>query len=71
MCANSIGGKENGNSVVLHESNAYPGVAVKIFKNKADKILVGFKEAKERLDNKENVVVTGNPIKLKRKILLL
>lgn len=62
-----LAAKKMGIPVVLHESNAYPGVTVKIFKNKADKILVGFKEAKERLDNKENVVVTGNPIKLKRK----
>ena len=53
--------------VVLHESNAFPGIAVKLFKNKADKILVGFKEAKERLGNKEDVVVTGNPIKLKKR----
>ncbi len=52
--------------VVLHESNAFPGVAVKLFKKKADKILVGFEDAKKRLDNRENVVVTGNPIKLKK-----
>lgn len=62
-----LAAKKMGIPVVLHESNAYPGVAVKLFKNKADKILVGFKEAKERLDNKENVVVTGNPIKLQKK----
>ena len=52
--------------VVLHESNAFPGVAVKLFKKKADKILVGFEDAKKILDNRENVVVTGNPIKLKK-----
>lgn len=52
--------------VVLHESNAFPGVAVKLFKKKADKILVGFKEAKDRLKNANNVIVTGNPIKIKR-----
>ena len=52
--------------VVLHESNAFPGVAVKLFKKKADKILVGFEDAKKRLDNREKVVVTGNPIKLKK-----
>lgn len=52
--------------VVLHESNAFPGVAVKLFKKKADKILVGFKEAKERLSNNQNVFVTGNPIKIKK-----
>ena len=58
--------KKLGIPVVLHESNAFPGIAVKLFKNKANKILVGFKEAKERLENKENIVVTGNPIKLKK-----
>ena len=58
--------KKLGIPVVLHESNAFPGIAVKLFKKKANKILVGFKEAKERLDNRENIVVTGNPIKLKK-----
>lgn len=58
--------KKLGVPVVLHESNAFPGIAVKLFKNKADKILVGFKDAKERLDNKDNVIVTGNPIKIKK-----
>ena len=52
--------------VILHESNAFPGIAVRLFKNKADKILVGFDDAKKRLENKENVVVTGNPVKIKR-----
>ncbi len=52
--------------VVLHESNAFPGVAVKLFKKKADKILVGFEDAKKRLNDEGNVVVTGNPIKLKK-----
>lgn len=61
-----IAAKKLGVPVVLHESNAFPGIAVKLFKNKADKILVGFKDAKERLDNKDNVIVTGNPIKIKK-----
>lgn len=61
-----IATKKLGIPVILHESNAFPGIAVKLFKNKADKILVGFKDAKERLDNKENVIVTGNPIKIKK-----
>ena len=58
--------RKMGIPVVLHESNAFPGKAVKLFKKKANKILVGFKDAKERLDNRENVVVTGNPINLKK-----
>lgn len=52
--------------VVLHESNAFPGIAVKLFKKKADKILVGFKDAKERLKDAKNVIITGNPIKIKK-----
>ena len=55
--------------IVLHESNAYPGIAVKLFKKKVDKILVGFEDAKNRLKNLDNVVVTGNPIKLKKRNL--
>ena len=50
--------------VVLHESNAFPGVAVRLFKNKANKILVGFEDAKKRME--KNVIVTGNPIKIKK-----
>ena len=61
-----IAAKKLGIPVVLHESNAFPGIAVKLFKKKANKILVGFKDAKERLGNRENVIVTGNPIKLKK-----
>ena len=52
--------------VVLHESNAFPGIAVKLFKKKADAILVGFEDAKKRLKNAKNVIVTGNPIKIRK-----
>lgn len=50
---------------LLHESNAFPGKAVKMLAKRTDCILVGFKEAKERLTNAKNVVVTGNPTKIK------
>ena len=53
--------------VVLHESNAFPGMAVKMLEKKANKILVGFKDAKERLNKSDNVVVTGTPTKIKNK----
>jgi len=52
---------------VLHESNAFPGMAVKMLEKKADKILVGFQDAKERLKKSNNVVVTGTPTKIKNK----
>ena len=51
---------------ILHESNAYPGRAVKMFAKKADKVLVGFDAAKERLPMAKKVVVTGTPTKVKR-----
>ena len=41
--------KEEKIPVVLHESNAFPGKAVKMLAKRTDCILVGFKEAKERL----------------------
>ena len=50
---------------MLHESNAFPGKAVKMLANKTDCIMVGFKEAKEVLKNFKNVIVTGNPTKIK------
>lgn len=53
--------------LILHESNAFPGMAVKMLEKKADKILVGFKDAKERLKKTNNVVVTGTPTKIKNK----
>jgi len=50
---------------MLHESNAFPGKAVKMLSKKTDCIMVGFKEASERLDKAKKVVVTGNPTKIK------
>ena len=55
--------------IVLHESNAFPGVAVKLFSKKAEKILVGFEDAKERLPKAKQVVVTGTPSKITTKQL--
>ncbi len=51
---------------VLHESNAYPGKAVKMFAKEVDCVLVGFEEAKERLSEAKKVVVTGNPTKIRK-----
>lgn len=49
---------------ILHESNAWPGKAVKMLSKKVDTILVGFKDAKDRLPDAKNVVVTGTPTKV-------
>ena len=50
---------------LLHESNAYPGKAVKMLLPRTDCVLVGFEDAKERLKKAKKVVVTGNPTKIK------
>ena len=50
----------------LHESNSFPGLAVKILAKKTDVVFVGFKEAKENLKNAKKVVVTGTPTKIKK-----
>lgn len=50
----------------LHESNAYPGRAVKMFAKKTKKVFVGFKEAKDKLSSICNVIVTGTPTKIKK-----
>lgn len=50
---------------VIHESNVMPGVATKLLAKKAKKILVGFKEAKDRLPKEAKVKITGTPTKVK------
>ena len=53
--------------VVLHESNAFPGKAVKMLSNIADTVLVSFEDAKERLPKAKRVVYTGTPVKIQKK----
>jgi len=49
---------------LLHESNAFPGKAVRMLAKKVDAVLVGFEDAKKRLTNAKKVVVTGSPTKM-------
>ena len=51
---------------MLHESNSFPGKAVKMLAKKTNTILLGFEEAKSRIKNARNMVVTGNPVKMKK-----
>ncbi len=50
---------------MLHESNAFPGKAVKMLSKKVDTILVSFKDAETRIPKAKNVVLTGTPTKVK------
>ncbi len=51
---------------VFHESNAYPGRAVKMYSKKVNKILVGFEETKSKLEGCKSVILTGTPTKIKK-----
>lgn len=51
---------------LLHESNAFPGISVKLLSRKVNTVLVGFEDAKSRLPKARKVVVTGNPTKIKK-----
>ena len=51
---------------LLHESNAFPGKAIKILARKTDTILVSFKDAIPRIKNAKNIVFTGTPVKIKK-----
>ena len=51
---------------IIHESNVLPGIATKILSKNAEKILLGFKEAKNRLPKAKNIVVTGTPTKVEK-----
>ena len=53
--------------VLLHESNAFPGKAVKMLSKKADTVLVSFEDAKFRLPNAKKVVYTGTPVKIEKR----
>ncbi len=64
--ATVMAAKANKIPVLLHESNAFPGKAVKMLAKKADTILVSFQEAKSRITNCKNVVFTGTPVKVKK-----
>ena len=52
---------------MLHESNSFPGKAVKMLAKKTDEILISFEDAKERIPNAKKIVHTGTPVKIKKK----
>ena len=56
---------------MLHESNAFPGKAVKMLLKRTDVIMVSFEEAKKRLTKAKKVVVTGTPVKTLKKELTM
>lgn len=59
--------KKNNVPVVLHESNAFPGKAIKMLLRKTDTVLISFEDAKERLQKAKKIVYTGTPVKIKKR----
>lgn len=51
---------------MLHESNAFPGKAVKMLAKKTNTILVSFQDAIPRIKKAKRVVCTGTPVKIKK-----
>lgn len=56
-----------GITTVLHESNAFPGKAIKMLAKKADMVLISFEDARARIKKSNNIVCTGTPVKIKKK----
>ena len=60
-----LAAKKYDKPTLLHESNAFPGKAVKMLSKKVDTILISFEEARNRLPNAKNIVHTGTPTKIR------
>lgn len=54
---------KRGIKTVIHESNSYPGITTRFLSNRVDRVLISFKEAEKHLKNKDNIYITGNPVR--------
>ena len=52
-----------GISTMVHEANAFPGLAIRALSKRVSKILLNFEAGRERLPKKAKTVVVGNPIR--------
>ncbi|MBQ2603581.1 MAG: undecaprenyldiphospho-muramoylpentapeptide beta-N-acetylglucosaminyltransferase [Acutalibacteraceae bacterium] len=59
---------ELGIPILIHEQNAFPGVANKMLSKKADAVMLAIEDARKHMKEGCNFVVTGNPVR--REILL-
>ena len=48
---------------IVHESNSYPGVTSKFLSKKVDYVCISYPQAKKHFKYKDNIVVTGNPVR--------
>lgn len=56
---------------MLHESNAFPGKAVKMLLKRTDVVMVSFEETIPRIAKAKKIVLTGTPVKIIKKTLNL
>lgn len=54
---------KRGIPVIVHESNAYPGVTTKLLAKQAAAVLLPTESAKQYLPDGANLIVTGNPLR--------
>ncbi|MDD7464561.1 MAG: undecaprenyldiphospho-muramoylpentapeptide beta-N-acetylglucosaminyltransferase [Anaerococcus sp.] len=48
---------------LIHESNSYPGITTRLLSSKVNYVLISYAQAMTHLKSKENVIVTGNPVR--------
>ncbi len=48
---------------VIHESNAFPGMATRLLANKCTRVLLGLPGSEKSFKRKDNLLVVGNPVK--------
>lgn len=51
-----------GIKTAVHESNAFPGVTVKLLAKQVDVVMIATDDARRHLDKSANCIVTGNPL---------
>lgn len=48
---------------VVHESNAFPGITIKMLSKSVDTVMLAVEDAKKYFDESVNIVMTGNPVR--------
>ena len=67
ICGATILAAHNlGIPTLLHESNAFPGKAIKMLAKSTDTILVSFEDTIKRIKNAKRLVFTGTPVKIRK-----
>lgn len=50
--------------IIIHEQNAFPGVANKMLSKRAEKVMLASEEARKYFNEKCDIVLTGNPVRM-------